>query len=140
MKWWIGILVLVFVGGAVGLCWRAPKTGASADPATPSPNGVVGIDEFMRAVDSHRGPMRVEGVVATVAADRQLFTLIDRKEFADCGSVSCAQLMLPVQWVGPLPATKDVVEVAGEIKEMTSSATGEPARLVFVASAVRKAQ
>lgn len=140
MKWWIGILVLVCVGGAGGLYWRAQGPDASVGSATTSPNGIVGVEALMRGVDSHRGSVRVEGVVATIAADRQLFMLIDRKEFAECNDLNCAQLMLPVQWTGPLPATKDIVEVAGEIKEMTSSATGKQARLVFVASAVRKVQ
>lgn len=111
MKWWIAILAVVCVGVVAGMIWRAQNRGtgipASAAPVATSTDAVVGVEAFMRAVDSHRGPVRVEGFVANVAPDGRFFTLIDRKEFAECGTQNCAELALPVQWAGPAPAIKD---------------------------------
>lgn len=144
MRWWIAILAVVCVGVVAGMIWRAQDRGAgipaSAAPVTTSPDVVVGVEAFMRAVDNHRGPVRVEGLVASVAPDGRFFTLIDRNEFADCGTLNCAELVLPVQWAGPGPAIKDLVQVAGEVKEVAASTMNKQTRLVFMANAVRKVE
>jgi hypothetical protein len=126
---------LLLAAGAV-LLWlsrgndEAPVAVAQ-EVSAPEHAAVLGVDQLMRAVDDHRGPVLVEGAVSAVVPAEQAIALIDVSEFAQCGVVTCAALTLPVHWEGPMPSVRDVVHLTGEVKESSG-------KLVFFASTLEK--
>lgn len=124
--------VLIAVVAAAALVARR-IAGRPSGPAAPagSPAGVLGVERFMNAVDHFPGLVRVEGVVRSASVGDHLLTLIDRREFEECGVTTCAALYLPVRWTGELPETGAIVRVEGQAKE-------EAGKLVFVARQVER--
>ena len=101
-----------------------------AEAASP-PQAVSGVDDFMKNVNRYRGKVSLEGVVSAVALEHQAVSLIDAKEFQTCGVTTCAQLTLPVQWRGPMPAVGDLVRVEGQARKIKG-------KLMFVADKLEK--
>ena len=135
MKLAIALLILVSLVVAVAIAgqWRS-RGGetAQAEAATTRPaQSSFGVDDFMRSVDRHRGPVSVVGVVSAASADKQTVALIDTREFAECGVTNCASLTLPVRWAGPAPAVAKTVRVNGEARDSDG-------KLVFIASALQE--
>ena len=93
----------------------------------------VGVDEFMINVDKYRGAVCVKGVVSDVFPNRQMFSLIDSKEYQSCRIVTCASLALPVIWTGQIPEIKDTVLIEGEVMEKETL-------FVFVARKLKKVE
>jgi hypothetical protein len=91
--------------------------GLGADGAAVTP-AVLGIDDFMKNVDRYPGKVSLEGVVSAVAPEQQVISLIDVQEFQACNVTTCAQLTLPVQWRGPMPAVRDLVRVVGQAQKI----------------------
>ncbi len=104
---------------------------AQAFASDSKPGAVLGVEQLMVEVDKYEGSSRVEGVVSTVAPAEQMFSLIDIKEFKECGVTTCARLTLPVHWTGSMPAIQDAVRVEGEVKELNG-------KLVLEANAMDK--
>ncbi len=102
----------------------------AGEVAVPLPK-VLGVDDFMKNVDRYRGKVSLEGVVSTVAPEQKAVSLIDAKEFQACGVTTCAQLTLPVQWRGPMPAVRDLVRIEGQAQEING-------KLMFVADKLEK--
>jgi hypothetical protein len=96
-----------------------------------SPKKVLGVDDFIKNVDRYRGKVTLEGVVSALTPEQQAISLIDSGEFQTCGVTTCAQLTLPVQWRGPLPAVGDQVSVEGQAQEVKG-------KLMFVAHKLEK--
>ena len=105
--------------------------GLPAAEVASSPQVVSGVDDFMKNVDRYRGKVSLVGVVSAVAPERQAVALIDAKEFQACGVTTCAQLTLPVQWRGPMPAVGDLVRVEGQARKIKG-------KLMFVADKLEK--
>jgi hypothetical protein len=105
--------------------------GFQAGKAAESPQTVLGVDDFMKNVDRYRGKVSLEGAVSAVAPEQRTISLIDSGEFQYCGVTTCAQLTLPVQWRGPLPAVGDRVSIEGQAQEVKG-------KLVFVADKLEK--
>jgi hypothetical protein len=100
--------------------------GLQAGEVAASRQAILGVDEFMKNVDRYRGKVSMEGVVSAVAPEQQAISLIDAKEFQACEVTTCAQLTLPVQWRGSMPAVRDLVRVEGQAQEVKG-------KLMFVA-------
>jgi hypothetical protein len=96
-------------------------------------NGSIGVEHFMRNVDDYPDVVQVEGVVSDVRGNDRLFTLIDIREFEECGVTDCAPLSLPVRWGGTQPDVKDLVKVRGRVEKMDG-------KLVFAAAMLTKTQ
>ncbi len=126
----LGLLILA-AGGI--LFFRSQRQAPPSPPAAAAVNEdkPVGVNELMKAPDKYSGQIHVTGVVSTVNTERGRFALIDRCEFAECGTTTCAPLSLPVQWRGQMPAVQDLVVLRGEIQ----TAGG---KLIFAASDLRK--
>jgi hypothetical protein len=105
--------------------------GRAAGEATASPQVVSGVDEFMKNADRYRGKVGLEGVVSAIVLEQQAISLIDAKEFQACGVTTCAQLTLPVQWRGPMPAMGDLVRIEGQAQEIKG-------KLMFMADKLEK--
>lgn len=81
---------------------------------------VIGVDAFMRAGSEEEQPMVIEGVVSAVSSDENMMALIDRLEYEQCSSLSCAKLTLPVRWVGPMPRLGQTVHATGRVADEDS--------------------
>ncbi len=97
-----------------------------------TPDIVLGVEQLMMDVDDYRGQIRVEGVVSSVLPAQQMLSLIDIREFKECGITTCAQFTLPVHWTGSMPAVKDTVRIDGTVKELEG-------KLIFEAKELEKA-
>lgn len=102
----------------------------AGETATSRP-AFLGVDEFMKNVDRYRDKVSLEGVVSAIVPEQQAVFLIDAKEFQACGVTTCAQLTLPVQWRGPMPAVCDLVRVEGQAQEVKG-------KLMFMADKLEK--
>jgi hypothetical protein len=105
--------------------------GLQAGEAAATPQAILGVDNFMKNVDRYRDMVSLEGVVSAVAPDQQAISLIDSGEFQACDVTTCAQLILPVQWRGPMPAVRDLVRLKGQAREVKG-------KLMFVADTLEK--
>lgn len=117
-------------------CGHGSEAGEATSQALPgavsSPSGrALGVEEFMRSVDSRTGEVVVEGVVSAVSASERRIALIDTAEFEHCGVVTCAEYTLPVRWTDVLPAVKDHLRVRGSVGD-------DGGKLIFVAAGVEK--
>ncbi len=101
------------------------------NPGLHADEAILGVDNFMKNVDRYRGKVSLEGVVSAVAPEQQAISLIDATEFQACGVTTCAQLTLPVQWRGPMPAVRDLVRLEGQAQEVKG-------KLMFVADKLEK--
>lgn len=59
--------------------------------------------------------INLRGVVSFVYPESQTLVIIDNKEFANCGVVTCAINQIPVSYSGTLPNVKDFVQVSGTV-------------------------
>ena len=118
------IVVAFLLVCSIGHSLQAAETSASS-------KATLGVDEFMKNVDRYRGTVSLEGVVSAVAPEQQAISLIDSGELQACGVTTCAQLTLPVQWRGPMPAVRDLVRVEGQTQEVKG-------KLMFVADKLEK--
>jgi hypothetical protein len=105
--------------------------GLQAGEAAATLQTILGVDNFMKNVDRYRGKVSLEGTVSAVDPDQQAISLIDSGEFQACGVTTCAQLTLPVQWRGPMPAVRDLVRLEGQAREVKG-------KLMFVADKLEK--
>ncbi len=132
------LIVWCVVVAAVGCSAMAqtapkPKTAAPAAVAEARSSAVLGVNKFMRDVDSYPGRVQVEGIVKTVSAKSRSLGLGDCEGCGKCEAGSCAELVLPVRWTGAMPSIGQGVRVTGEVQKKRG-------KLTFVASAVEKVQ
>lgn len=120
----IAVITAILLVFSMGQCLQAGEVAASSKK-------ILGVDDFMKNVDRYRGKVSLEGVVSAVAPEKQSISLIDSGEFQACGVTTCAQLTLPVQWIGPLPAVGDQVSIEGQAQEVQG-------KLIFVADKLKK--
>ena len=83
------------------------------------------LDPFMRTAEPGQRAT-LEGVVSAVWPKQGRLGLIDAEEFKKCGVVTCAQMTLPVLWIGEMPQVASTVHATGEVKK-------KGMRLMFVA-------
>ncbi len=125
----VGIMVLAValpLVPAAALC--APsQPAAEKQPAGDAP--AIGVNALMRSPDSHKGTIRVRGVVTSVFPKEQRLGLVDAV-YLNCCSSPCASIQaMPVKWTGEMPPAKSLVMVTGEVRR-----TGE--KLEFVAEKI----
>ncbi|MBI5723909.1 MAG: DUF4346 domain-containing protein [Planctomycetes bacterium] len=134
MRKWIVLACVLGLVSVVAIVWAvqkwpAPRVGG---PVATRPV-VLGVDQYMRNVDRYPGLVTVEGIVSSVSPGENMLALIDRQEWEECQTVTCAKLTLPVRWTGGMPGVKTLVRAEGEARQIGG-------KLVFVAKSVRKAQ
>ena len=123
----LGSLILLVTAGSMVAYNQAGGEGPAPSEAQPA----LGVDEFMKQVDQHRGTVAVKGVVSSTSAEKELLALIDVKEFEKCKRTSCSKLRLPVRWAGAMPELEDAVRVEGQVQESDG-------KLVFLAKSLEK--
>ncbi len=119
-------LAVVLLAAAVLLAGRLIPTASTSLPPAP---GVLMVDDLRSDPGNSPDEIVVLGVVGGISVERQRFGLIDPREVEACGTVDCAEFILPVAWDGGMPAVYELVLVTGRVQE---SAEG----LVLAASKV----
>lgn len=124
MKYLVAMAIIVVSVGAGLLAWNRLDQKPDRVSATRNDQNrtvgpaLLGVDTFVRNVDSYRETVQVQGVVSSVAPAQQLFSMIDTAEYERCGTVLCPSLVLPVHWGGAAPRAKETVKVTGKVEEM----------------------
>lgn len=81
--------------------------------------------------DRFAGRVRVRGIVGRLAAERQMFSLVDlsdKEELLKTGATQC--VTLPVRWTGAMPAAMQEIAIEGSVQQTEG-------KLLFVATTVQ---
>ncbi len=111
----VATTVTPFLGDRI---WGGNSIANTKAVADSNPRPVLGVDQLVKEVDRHKGPIRVEGIVTAVVPDKRMIAVVDIEQFKKCGLLQCpSYLVLPVMWSGVMPSLKDAVIIEGQIKE-----------------------
>ncbi len=109
-----------------------PAAGAKSQSAPPAPKPTsrlaarppkpryaeVGVERLARNPAAYRGrTFTLRGVVSAVAPKRQMFTVIDQKEYDSCRELSCSAYQIPITFTGALPETARSVLITGRLEQ-----------------------
>jgi len=87
--------------------------------AISSASRAITVDDLASDPVAHLGQVAVVGVVAAVKAG-QGFTIVDEREYADCG-LSCVNepetRKIPVRWDGAPPKLQQTVRITGVLEK-----------------------
>ncbi len=107
-----------------------PATRLAARPPKPA-YAEVGVERLARNPAAFRGRTFVlRGVVSAVAPQRQMFTVIDQKEYDSCRELGCSAYQIPITFTGALPETARSVLITGRLEQP------QPGRYLMRASQV----
>lgn len=122
MKTKLVVGVILALGLGIIVWTRAQLNKQPAGPtATSDGTKTVAVDAVAKDPNAHAGPIAIEGIVAKVLADRGAILLIDKAEFAACGTTDCAEYAVPLmvpkdQFEGELPKVKETVIAVGDLQ------------------------
>lgn len=120
---------LIALAILVPVPWASAAETAQPVALSARSGAVLDVPTLMREADSHKGVVRVEGVVSRVYPKDHKLGLIDTAEFKRCGVVTCAAMVLPVRWAGTMPEPETHVLLEGEVRKSSDG-------LEFVASSL----
>lgn len=107
------------------LClFAAPGLSSDAEQIV---NVGVGVRALMKSPEEYPQQIRVSGVVSQVVEEAGILGLIDLEEFKTCNKVTCASLVLPIRWDGPMPEVGQQLTSTGKIRK-------EDGRYLFIAT------
>ena len=124
----VALAAAVVVTGVAHAFTRAAPAAAdpASSPVAPSPAAAaaepaelpeVHVDDLAKDPDAHRDRLRLRGVVAGVNEEAGVVGLIDSREFESCGTVTCAENVVPVRVAGELPPARTLVIATGTLVE-----------------------
>jgi starvation-inducible outer membrane lipoprotein len=111
--------IVLFATLAIGIL--APCTDAHQAIDATSPTSIVAttVNDLAADPSAYLGQVAVIGVVAAVKAG-QGFTIVDKREYADCG-LSCLNepdtRKIPVRWDGDPPKLQQTVRITGVLEK-----------------------
>jgi hypothetical protein len=115
MKKKIVTLAMVAIG-TVAPCADGQQ---AIDSTSPAFSGATTVNDLAANPSAYLGEVAVIGVVAAVKAG-QGFTIVDKREYADCG-LSCLNepdtRKIPVRWEGDAPKLEETVRIIGVLKK-----------------------
>ena len=108
-------LALLGVVAAAG-CGGGRSTAKSA--ATPTVSDEIGVERLAKDPAAFNGrQITLRGVVADVAPQRRLFTVIDLTEYNACRELNCSSYEVPIAFSGALPETAQSVRIVGRLSQ-----------------------
>jgi len=119
MRLLLSVIMLLTLAIVPGHAW-ADKANGDVE---------VGVRALMESPEAYAGPIQIAGVVSQVVPGSKMFGLIDLEEFKTCQKVTCASLVLPIEWDGAMPEVGQQLTAVGEIQK-------EDMRYLFKASKV----
>lgn len=122
--------LIVFSIAVVFLCAISPVAGYG-QTASSVTDTTLSVDELAKSPKAFVGrEIVVTGVVGVVVAKHNMFTIIDRSEYAECKVVTCARYEIPIEIDGNLPKPKQVIMATGKLVQP------QPGRFLFKARRV----
>ena len=104
---------------AVGVLATGVRAQQAIDSTSPASSRATTVDDLASNPSAHLGQVAVVGVVAAVKAG-QGFTIVDQREYADCG-LSCLNepqtRRIPIRWDGAAPKLQQTVRIDGALEK-----------------------
>jgi len=104
---------------AIGILVTCADAQQAIDSTSPSSGGATTVNDLAANPSAYLGQVAVIGVVAAVKAG-QGFTIVDKREYADCG-LSCLNepdiRKIPVRWNGDPPKLQQTVRIIGILEK-----------------------
>jgi hypothetical protein len=104
---------------AIGIVATSADAQQAIDASSPALTGATTVNDLAANPSAYLGLVSVIGVVAAVKAG-QGFTIVDKREYADCG-LSCLNepdtRKVPVRWDGDPPKLQQTVRIAGVLEK-----------------------
>ena len=104
---------------AIGILVTCADAQQAIDSTSPSSGGATTVNDLAANPSAYLGQVAVIGVVAAVKAG-QGFTIVDKREYADCG-LSCLSKpdtrKIPVRWNGDPPKLQQTVRIIGVLEK-----------------------
>jgi hypothetical protein len=111
--------ILTLVIGAIGIVVTCAHAQQAIDSTSPAFSAATTVNDLAANPSAYLGEVAVIGVVAAVKAG-QGFTIVDKREYADCG-LSCLNepdtRKIPVRWEGDPPKLQEIVRITGVLKK-----------------------
>ena len=109
----MGLILLITLSlGTAALAFKAPKAEG------------LDVDTIYSDPFAYKGEIKVRGVVASLETEKNLFLVIDYREYVACQGVACPAKWLSVSYSGKFPAPGKVVEIKGAIEKDESAKGG----------------
>jgi hypothetical protein len=104
---------------AIGIVTTCADAQQAVDASSPALTGTTTVNDLAANPSVYLGQVSVFGVVAAVKAG-QGFTIVDKREYADCG-LSCLNepntQKIPVRWDGDPPKLQQTVRITGVLEK-----------------------
>jgi hypothetical protein len=111
--------IVTLTAMAVGILSTCVQAQQAIDSTSQASSRLATVDELASDPSAYLGQVAVVGVVAAVKAG-QGFTIVDKREYADCG-LSCVNepsiRKIPVRWDGVPPKLEQTVRIAGVLEK-----------------------
>jgi hypothetical protein len=111
--------ILTHAIAAIGILATCADAQQAIDPTSLASGGTTTVNELAANPSGYLGQVAVIGVVAAVKAG-QGFTIVDKREYADCG-LSCLNepdtRKIPVRWDGDPPKVQQTVRITGVLEK-----------------------
>ena len=128
-------LILFIIGGAIGikaLTEKFNKNSSSVAINQENNNTIVSVEDFAKNPYLYLNKkIQLKGVVSFVYPESQMIVLIDNKEYASCGVVTCAINQIPVSYSGSMPNVKDFIIASGMLSQTSDG------KLLFKANKIK---
>lgn len=104
---------------AIGILVTCADAQQAIDSTSPGSATATAVNDLAANPSAYLGQVAVIGVVAAVKAG-QGFTIVDKREYADCG-LSCLNepdtRKIPVRWNGDPPKLQQTVRIIGVLEK-----------------------
>jgi hypothetical protein len=100
------VAVILLAGFTMAMSGRPKGVGG---------NKPLNVDWVASDPSAYKGTFKIKGVVSSVSASKSTFVMIDLREYAECGIVTCASKYVRVRYKGKLPRVIDKLIVTGEM-------------------------
>ena len=111
--------IVTFASVAVGVLATCVYAQQAIDSTSPASGRATTVNDLASNPSAHLGQVAVVGVVAAVKAG-QGFTIVDQREYADCG-LSCINepqtRRIPIRWNGAAPKLEQTVRIDGVLEK-----------------------
>lgn len=115
------IMLLIAVGLTVKYQLLTKTTNNPRENSQINSITIISVETLANNVNQYLdSTVNLKGVVSFVYPESQTLVIIDNKEFASCGVVTCAINQIPVSYTGTLPKVKDYVQVSGIVSSDSS--------------------
>ena len=111
--------IVTLASVAVGVLATCVHAQQAIDSTSPASGRATTVDDLASNPSAHLGQVAVVGVVAAVKAG-QGFTIVDQREYADCG-LSCLNepqtRRIPIRWDRAAPKLQQTVRIDGVLEK-----------------------